>query len=144
MRAAWAFTLWGDPTLKLPRPQPPADALPHVRHEVHGQTIVLSLPETAYEKVTTTRYEAHMLPNARLGGLLSKGGDEDAYHLVPFVFAEVALPKVPPGKTPRLHSRLPEKQWTFSWDPRRRHGYLLLTPRPKDQREIRFHIAWQD
>ena len=28
VRAAWAFTLWGDPTLTLPRPERPAGALP--------------------------------------------------------------------------------------------------------------------
>src|SRR5262249_12775674 len=48
LRSAWAFTLWGDPTLKLPRPDQPEDVLAPVRHRVHGNTIVVSLPETAH------------------------------------------------------------------------------------------------
>ena len=28
VRSAWAFTLWGDPTLKLPKPDLPRDTLP--------------------------------------------------------------------------------------------------------------------
>jgi hypothetical protein len=31
-RSAWAFTLWGDPTLKLSRPSPAADALKPLTH----------------------------------------------------------------------------------------------------------------
>jgi hypothetical protein len=144
MRSAWAFTLWGDPTLKLPRTEPPKAALPPVRHEVHGKTIIVSLPEKPYEKVTTSKYRAQMLPNARLAGLLTTDGNTDYHRLVPFVFAEVSLPKAPTDKTPRLHSRLPEKHYVFTWDPWRRCGYLLITPRAKDQTELRFHIEWED
>ena len=32
-RSAWAFTLWGDPTVKLPAPRPPADGLPFADDE---------------------------------------------------------------------------------------------------------------
>jgi len=142
VRSAWAFTLWGDPTLKLPRPERPANALPSVRHEVNGKTIVLSLPEKAYDKVTVGRYEAVMLPNARLAGLLTK--DEDVRHLVPFLFAEIHLPGAPPDRTPQLHSKIPEKQWVFCWDGQRRRGYLLVTPRSKDRTELRFQVRWQD
>jgi hypothetical protein len=144
LRSAWAFTLWGDPTLKLPRTEPPAGALPPVHHEVHGKTIVISLPETPYEKVTSTKYRAQMLPNARLAGLLTAEGDTDYHRLVPFVFAEVSLPKAPADKTPRLSSRLPEKHYVFIWDAWRRCGYLLITPRAKDQTELRFHIEWEE
>src|SRR5439155_17174198 len=41
LRSAWAFTLWGDPTLHLPEPDHPGNALPVVHHEVHGNVIVL-------------------------------------------------------------------------------------------------------
>jgi hypothetical protein len=142
VRSAWAFTLWGDPTVKLPRPEPPEDALPHVRHTVRGNTIVVHLPDTAHEKATTSKYQAQMLPNARLAGLLSKESDEDGKPLVPFLFVEVHLPKAPAGKTPRLRSRLPDSHWVFCWDDRRSCGYLLITPRQKDRHELRFYVDW--
>jgi hypothetical protein len=62
---------------------------------------------------------------------------------VPFIFAEVKLPEAPAGKTPRLHSRLPEKNWVFCWDGRRACGYLLVAPRGKSQNELRFRIRWE-
>ena len=61
---------------------------------------------------------------------------------MPFVFAEVALPRAPAGREPRLHSRLPASHWVFCWDGRRRCGYLLATPRAKDGDELRFHVEW--
>jgi hypothetical protein len=142
-RASWAFTLWGDPTLKLPRPAAAEKSLPVVRHQVRGNTIVVSLPEAAYPKVVSARYRTEMRPNARMAGLL-RGAGEDNKHLVPFVFAEVRLPKAPPGKTPRLTSRIPGRQWVFCWDGRRQCGYLLVTPRSKDRQELRFHVKWED
>src|SRR5262249_50745801 len=105
-RAAWAFTLWGDPTLKLPKPAPPEHALSHVRAEVSDNTITIALPEQSHSKVTTTKYQIEMLPNARLAGLLLKEKDDDGQPLVPFVFAEVQL-KAKAGCIPRLHSKTP-------------------------------------
>jgi hypothetical protein len=58
-------------------------------------------------------------------------------------FAEVRLPKAPPGKRPHLMTKLPEKQWVFVWDARRKTGYILVTPRTKDTREIRFKVNWE-
>src|SRR5437588_175476 len=48
LRSAWAFTLWGDPTLRLPQPAPSATALPPVRHQVQKDRIVVTLPEKSY------------------------------------------------------------------------------------------------
>ncbi len=62
---------------------------------------------------------------------------------MPLVFAEVHLPKAPRGRTPRLHSRLPSKNWVFNWDARRRCGYLLAVPRAKDKEELRFSVHWE-
>jgi hypothetical protein len=149
LRSAWSFTLWGDPTLKLPRPQTPEDALPPVRHEVHGDTIVLALPEKAHDRVSTRlagidkRYQVQLPPNGRLAGLVHKDDYEDGQPLVPFVFAEVRLPSAPPGKTPRLQSRIPATHYVFCLDERRSTGYLLLEPRAGDKDELRFHIHWE-
>src|SRR5262249_50707304 len=48
LRAAWAFPLWGDPTLRLPPPDRPASARPAVRHEVAGNVIALDVPAQTY------------------------------------------------------------------------------------------------
>ena len=46
LRSAWAFTLRGDPTLRMPRPERPAPGkeMLAVRHEVRGNTIYVILP----------------------------------------------------------------------------------------------------
>ncbi len=142
-RAAWAFTLWGDPTLKLPRPASPAKEYQDpVSRQVRGNTIVITLPESPHEKVNSGKFAAEMSPNARLAGLVRKV-EEDQHQLVPLVFIEVPLPKAPADKTPHLRTRLPDRNWVFRWDARRRCGYLLVTPRNKDQGEIRFQVMWK-
>ena len=144
LRSAWAFSLWGDPTLKLPHPKQPMKQLTAVHHTVRDNTLLVSLPETSYDKVTVGKYEARMLPNARLAGLLTASPtEEDMRVLVPFVFVEVSLPQAPPGQKPKLTGRVPERNWVFCWDARRRTGYLLVTPRAKDQTELRFKVEWE-
>jgi hypothetical protein len=156
LRAAWAFTLWGDPTLKLPRPKRgsaekgdspleekgtvPFFGREPIRREVHGRTILLSIPPEPLDKVTSARFQAQMPPNGRLAGLVRKEGDADGQPLVPLVFAEVYLPKVPAGQTPVLRSKLPENHWVFNWDARRRCGYLLVAPRSRDTEELKFRV----
>jgi hypothetical protein len=143
LRSAWAFTLWGDPTLKLPQPPRPADVLAPVRAQVQGNVIILTLPPTTYPLVEVKQYHASMRPNARMAGLLTKEGEQDDRRLVPFLFAEVPLPHAPYGQVPRLTSRIPSRNWAFIWDERRLHGYLLVEPRPKDETEVRFHVHWR-
>src|SRR5205085_12125298 len=121
---------------------PPKGALPAVGHQVRGNTIVLSLPDVAHDKVLSDRYQAQMRPNGRLAGLLTKNADGEANQLVPLVFAEVRLPGGPAGQTPRLRTRLPDSRWVFCFDQRRRCGYLLAMPRERDRDELRFHIDW--
>jgi hypothetical protein len=98
------------------------------------------LPSETYGKVTTTKYQVRMPPNARLAGLLRRARDADGQPLVPFIFAEVPLPRSRPGQTPRLRSKLPASHWVFLWDERRRTGYLLATPRAKDGPSLRFKV----
>ncbi len=143
LRAAWAFTLWGDPTLVMPRPERPDDAVKPVAHTVHGDTITMQVPNERLEKVTSGKYQVQMPANARLAGLLRKDRQEDGQPLVPFVFAEVRLPKAKTGFVPQLSSRLPSSHWVFNWDERRSVGYLLVEPRAKDDDEIRFHVKWE-
>ena len=121
---------------------PDCGTLERIMEQIRRGTLVVTLPDTAHARVVNKQYQAQMRPNGRLAGLLRKG-EEDDRHLVPFVFAEVRLPRGKPGMRPVLSSRLPSKHWVFCWDERRRTGYLLLVPRPRDEQELRFHIAWQ-
>jgi hypothetical protein len=144
IRSAWAFTLWGDPTLKLPLSLSAEETprVPFIRHKVHGNTIVVSLPEKAATPVRTEKYRTQLRPNEHTAGLVKKEKVEDRRPLVPFVFAEVHLPRARAGMTPHLTSRVPSNRWVFCWDERRRSGYLLVTPRPIDSEEMRFHVRW--
>jgi hypothetical protein len=144
LRSAWAFTLWGDPTLKLPRMAGPEDALPPIRHTLVGNSLTITLPDETHARATSARYKAQMWPNGRLAGLLTKDDDGDGkVRLVPLIFEEVHLPRGAGGMVPRLHSLLPSSRWVFCWDRRRCCGYLLAEPRAKDRHEIRFHITWE-
>jgi hypothetical protein len=143
VRAAWAFTLWGDPTVKLPRPLSPDKSLPAVQHVVQGRNIVLQLPPATHEKVKSGKYEGQIWPNGRFAGLLLKMKEAEGEPLVPLLFAEVHLPRAPAGQTPRLHTRLPSSRWVFTWDARRRVGYIVATPRTSDKDELRFRVEWQ-
>jgi Peptidase family C25 len=157
LRTAWAFSLWGDPTLRLPAPAAPPNKRPAIHHVVVGDTIVVTVPPEKHDKVLTRTndlkrgYHVQMPPNARLAGLITKSatsGDE-GQTLVPFVFAEVHLPNARPGQTPTLSpthpSRLPSSHWVFCWDDRRRTGYLLVIPTPSQiPGELRFHVRWTD
>ena len=62
--------------------------------------------------------------------------------LMAFLFAEVQLPKAPAGKTPRLKSRIPSDRYVFTWDARRRAGYVLALPRD-GAHEVRFRVTWE-
>lgn len=140
LRTAWAFTLWGDPTLRLPLPAWSEDRLPGVSHEVRGKEIIVHVPEKKFPSIRGERFEAALVPNLRLGGLLVKREDEPA-DLVPLVFREIHLPPGPEGMEPRLKSKLSRKRWVFLWDARRQVGYLLL--RPADgAKKIRFQLTW--
>jgi hypothetical protein len=143
-RAAWSFTLWGDPTLTLPEPPPAEESRAPVRHEVHGNIITLRVPEKLLDRVQTTKYQVQMPANGRLAGLTRKDNDDDNVPLVPFLFAEVHLPLAPDGKHPVLKSKLPAAHHVFCWDARRRTGYLLVEPRSLDERELHFHVTWEE
>jgi hypothetical protein len=143
IRSAWAFTLWGDPSAKMARPTPPDGAVTAVKHVVQGNSIVVTLPEETHDTIDTPRYQATVPANARLAGLVRKQDMADQHKLVPFVFAEVQLSKAEAGKTPRLHTRLPDTHWVFCYDERCQRGYLLVTPRAKDHGDLRWQITWE-
>lgn len=146
IRSAWAFTLWGDPALKLPLPSSAKfqeAGVPFVRHDVQGSSIVVSLPEKPQTPVVTEKFRTELLPNERAAGLVKKDKIDERRPLVPFVFAEIHLPRGRAGQTPHLSGRLPSNRWVFCWDERRRCGYLLVVPRAADTEEMRFHVRWE-
>jgi hypothetical protein len=143
-RSSWAFTLWGDPLLKLPHPPVPEASRPGVTHKIESNVITVNVPEAQYDKVVTTKFQSQMWPNARLAGLLGAAEEDEEAPLVNFVFVEVSLPKGTADKTPRLTSKIPSRNWTFCWDSRRRTGYLLVTPRASDRGEIRFVVKYDE
>jgi hypothetical protein len=140
-RAAWTFTVWSDPTLKMPKATPPKDALPALKREVVKNKLTLALPEKRYPPTEVAPYRAEMWPGGRLAGLFTADG-EDSRRLSPLAFTEVALSDAKDGHTPRLTSKVPSRNWVFRWDARRRVGYLLVIPREKDEGGIDFTVRW--
>jgi hypothetical protein len=139
VRSAWAFTLWGDPSLRLPAPPIPTSAAEATRCRVHGDSITLTVPPTAGAEASG-KFRVPYQPNERLAGLVRPAADDDK-KLVPFVFAEVKLPNGPPGAVPHLETRLAESSWTFVWDARRRAGYVLALPH-EGVHDVRFRVTW--
>jgi hypothetical protein len=145
LRSAWAFTLWGDPALRLPAPPVPPDAKPAVRCVVNGDAITVHVPEATVDFLgdnsgSRVRYQVPFRPNARLVGLV-RPADEGKL-LVPLVFAEVPLPNGPVGATPRLVTKLGGSEWVFVWDARRRVGSLLALPKTTGEQVMRFGVEW--
>ena len=141
-RSAWAFTLWGDPTLRLPAPARPAAARAAFRAEVKDNDVKLRLPKERLPTVSVGDYEANPWPNTRLAGLVRPSGEGQGGTLAPLVFAEVRFADDHGGREPRLHTKLPRKRWIFHWDPSRKVGYLLVLP-PADAAELDFRASWQ-
>ena len=141
-RAAWTFTYWGDPTLKLPKPRPGKEALTPLKYESSKSLITLTLPEKRYPSTEVKPYKAEMWPGGRLAGIFTKD-DEDAKNLSPLAFAEVSIPDGPAGKVPHLSSKVPGRNYIFEWDARRTVGYLLLLPREKDVGAVEFKVHWE-
>jgi hypothetical protein len=142
-RAAWTFTYWGDPTLKLPRPKPRPDASTPLKYESTRSMITLTLPEKRYPSTDVKPYRAEMWPGGRLAGIFTTD-PEEARHLAPLAFAEVSIPDGPANKTPHLSSKVPGRNYIFEWDARRKVGYLLFLPREKDAGAVEFKVHWDE
>jgi hypothetical protein len=136
-RSSWAFTLWGDPTLALPLPErPPENRAVH--SVLSGSTLTIEMPGTSFERVASGKYSAATRPNTRLAGLIRSGDEAGESKLVPFVFVEVELPAN--EQKPTLTSKLPAENWCFTWDARRRVGYLWVLLRPKESGALKFTL----
>jgi Peptidase family C25 len=142
VRSAWAFTLWGDPTLKLPKPELPRDSLPGVRHEVKDGVLVIVRPEAMYEKMKTENHVGTIWPNSRLAGLVTKAEKDADHRLIPLLFAEVKLSPPAAGRVPSLVGRVPANSYAFVWDARRESGYLLVVPPTRQSSDLKFEVRW--
>jgi hypothetical protein len=145
VRSAWAFSLWGDPTLKLPHPERPRDALPAVTHRVKEDVVVLTRPDEMYERMKTEKHLARSWPNGRLAGLVTKAGENEDHNLIPMLFAEVRLKPPAAGRVPRLvGSRVATNNYVFVWDARREAGYLLVVPPARERGDLKFEVRWRE
>jgi hypothetical protein len=143
LRSSWAFTLWGDPAVRLPQLERLADASsPHVRHEYHHDRLLVQLPDIVPESIHNDKYESRLPANGRLAGLLARQQSAPRQFLVPLVFVEVAMPDAPDGRIPELRGKLSTSRWIFTWDARRKTGYLLALPRSDEGNELRFQVRW--
>ncbi len=140
LRAAWGFTLWGDPTIRWEFPERPL--LPALRAKVDEKSITITIPDRFYSPVTTSHYLAKVKPNTRMAGLHLKSLVKDRHPMIPLAFFEVALHSQKTGWQPKLKSELSERDWVFLWDSRRKVGYLLIRV-PDKSAEIRFHMSWE-
>jgi hypothetical protein len=138
IRSAWAFTLWGDPTLRFPVPACPPD-LDAIGHSAHGRTLTITLPALRHDRVISGSYEARMPPNARLAGLMSMDEEADRQNLVPLAFVEASFKAA--SAPPTVTSRLPQKDWIFLWDGRRSAGYLLVRIGSRENPKLQFHFS---
>ena len=143
LRTAWAFTLWGDPMLQ------PAGAGAHRRPA--GAVRPWSAATRSSSTCRTRRIKRPLrrLPLARCGPTPAWPACCEKTGRTASIWSLSSLPRSACRgsrrvRRPDLRSRLPDKNWVFCWDARRRVGYLLVTPRPRDQGELRFHVEWDE
>ena len=115
-RAAWTFTVWGDPTLKMPKPVPPKDALPALKCEIVQNRIAMTLPE---KRLPGRRKSPPTGPRCgRADGSVVWPftlDEENARQLAPLAFAGDSIRKtLKDGHTPRLTSKVPGKNSGYS------------------------------
>lgn len=140
-RSAWAFTLWGDPALRLPLPSEASELRSAVHCSVKGSTVTMRVPAAVSKRSATVPLMVPYRPNGRLAGLIRTTDDER--ELVPLLFAEVSLPNAPDGTLPEFHCKLADTRHVFCWDERRKVGFLLVMPRSSDEHEIKFRVTWK-
>lgn len=141
-RSAWAFTLWGDPTLKLPTPARSEGARPAVRASVKDRHVTITLPEERLRSVRVKDYETTIWPNSRLAGLVRPRKETAGGTLAPLVFAELHLSDARAGREPVLHAKYARNRWVTGWDASRKTAYILIVP-PKEVDKLTFRISWR-
>lgn len=141
-RSAWAFTLWGDPTLKLPIPPRPDTARPAVRASMKDQHLTITLPQEHLASVRVKDYATKIWPNSRLAGLVRPSKEGSVGTLAPLVFTELHFPNANADQEPVLHGKLAPKRWVMRWDASRKTAYLLLVP-PSNDAVLNFRILWR-
>lgn len=75
LRAALAFALWGDPTLRLPL-SPGKPRLRSVQWSMGQNSLTLEIPDSRFEEVAVGRFRANPAPRAMLSGLVVREGEQ--------------------------------------------------------------------
>jgi hypothetical protein len=100
-RAALAFTLWGDPTTRMPLGASKPSLQP-VRWSLDEAKLELSIPRGRLPKAEAGRYHVRPAPRAMLSGLILKDGDRTDRQVKDLYFGVAAPPAplrvCPPGQ----------------------------------------------
>lgn len=141
VRAAWTFTLWGDPTFTLAGKGTPRIA--PIRATSNGDRVTVSIPSARLPEVSGTKYRASLPANGRLAGLLRAAEQGKPQEMVPLVYAEFPLKSPGAGYEPRLTGSLASGRRVLLYDPRRERGVLVLIPSTNDEVAYRFRVQWE-
>jgi hypothetical protein len=141
VRAAWAFTLWGDPTFRLPGN--PTPDLPPITTTSASDKVTITIPTERLPALATAKYHATIPPNGRLAGLLHPAEKDKPQEMVPLVFAEVALKPASTDQQPKLTGQLPSARRVLLYDARRERGFLVLVPSGPGETVLKFRVQWE-
>jgi hypothetical protein len=141
VRAAWAFTLWGDPTFRLGYKATPK--LPAVTASASGDRLMVTIPADRLPELASPKYRATIPANGRLAGLLHTGEKGKQQEMVPLVFAEVSLKGGNGDLQPRLTGTLPAARRVLLHDARRDRGYVVLVPSSTGEVVYKFKVQWE-
>jgi hypothetical protein len=145
MRGGMTFSLWGDPTWRLPKsPARPTDT-EVVRGTVNGNLIELQIPQTFAPAVKVGDYTAEIPLSAKLAGMYEWESEEHTgRQLPPLYFAVIPLPNWNSANEPRITSPLARNRWSSLWDPQSRWLYLLVQSSTRNEhdrgRKLSFHF----
>jgi hypothetical protein len=120
-RAALAFALWGDPTLRLPlAPGKPKRA--PVRWALRDSALSLEIPGDTLREAAAGQYRARPAPRAMLSGLVLPDGDERWVKELYFTAT--------PSRNSTTAACAPEPGWDVVSLHARRSGTLFFLARP--------------
>ena len=103
-RAALAFALWGDPTMRPPLATS-ASTVPPATWQANARDLTLTIPSKHLEANTVGPYTAQPVPRAMLSGLILREGDKPARTVKELFFTAIPAPA---GKT---RACPPAKDW---------------------------------
>jgi len=116
----------GLPNLAYPHPKAPAQRLSHCPSRRARHRITLTF-RGRLSNCLPEKYRLKCGPTLVWPAICEKHPTGPA-RLVPLLWGVNTLAERAGGKTPPMPNRLPDDRWVFTWDGRRRVGYLLVLP----------------